>query len=280
MQDFFACGSSAPVRISLKVVQLLGLQGLWWLQMSRDMDCLHCRSYSPIRVFFWASCSWRSEGLFGQSFSVTPPIQALRGLPFLGSFSIIQCIRYIESPPLAGDLFCRSLHQSLKVAPWVGVLLYSWVCEAFVGPAFLLFSCQCWHVGKERLWWWPHLLHVTQQYSFASLAAWLSSMSISHHNLLPHIPSICLSAVNSSSHSGIAPQSPNSSSQLLNLPGNVHLCPAYVWLQQGLHLLGCHRSAVSLSAFSVSPLTQTIALMWGSDPCFSSPTRQGLVQSY
>ena len=36
--------------------------------------------------------------------------------------------------------------------------------------------------------------------------------------------------------------------------------------------LGCHRSAVSLSALNVSPLTQTIALMWGSGPCFSSPT--------
>ena len=30
--------------------------------------------------------------------------------------------------------------------------------------------------------------------------------------------------------------------------------------------LGCHRSAVPLSALTVSPLTQTIALMWGSDP--------------
>ena len=36
--------------------------------------------------------------------------------------------------------------------------------------------------------------------------------------------------------------------------------------------LGCHRSAVSLSALNVSPLTQTIAPLWGSDPCFSSPT--------
>ena len=44
--------------------------------------------------------------------------------------------------------------------------------------------------------------------------------------------------------------------------------------------LGCHRSAVSLSALNVSPLTQTIALMWGSDPCFSSPTCRGQVQSY
>ena len=45
--------------------------------------------------------------------------------------------------------------------------------------------------------------------------------------------------------------------------------------------LGCHSSAVSLSALNVSPpLTQTIAPMWGSDPSFSSPTCQGQVQSY
>ena len=44
--------------------------------------------------------------------------------------------------------------------------------------------------------------------------------------------------------------------------------------------LGCHRSTVSLLALNVSSLTQTIAPMWGSDPCFSSPTRRGQVQSY
>ena len=44
--------------------------------------------------------------------------------------------------------------------------------------------------------------------------------------------------------------------------------------------LRCHRSAVSLSALNVSPLTQTVVPMWGSDPCFSSPTHRGLVQFY
>ena len=39
--------------------------------------------------------------------------------------------------------------------------------------------------------------------------------------------------------------------------------------------LGCHISAVSLSALNVSPLIQTIALMCGSDPCFSSPPAEG-----
>ena len=44
--------------------------------------------------------------------------------------------------------------------------------------------------------------------------------------------------------------------------------------------LDCHRSAVSLSAVYGSPLTQIIALMWGSDPCFSSPICQRQVQFY
>ena len=47
-----------------------------------------------------------------------------------------------------------------------------------------------------------------------------------------------------------------------------------------LFQLGCHRSAVSLSALNVPPLTQTIALMWRADPCFSSPTCWGQAQSY
>ena len=77
-----------------------------------------------------------------------------------------------------------------------------------MGHPALLFSCQCWHTGGERLWWWLHPLHVTQQYHFASMIAWLSSTGISHHDLLPHIPSIHLSTVNSSPCSGIAPQTP------------------------------------------------------------------------
>ena len=45
-----------------------------------------CRSHGPIRVFFRASCSWRSEGLFGQCFSVVSlsSVQALKGLPCWG----------------------------------------------------------------------------------------------------------------------------------------------------------------------------------------------------
>ena len=85
--------------MSVKVSQLLGFWGPWQRQVCRDMDCLHCRSYGPISVLFPASCSWPSEGLFGQSFSVAPSIQALRGLPCLESLSVVQCVRHIEMAP-------------------------------------------------------------------------------------------------------------------------------------------------------------------------------------
>ena len=65
---------------------------------------------------FRTSCSWRSGGLFGQSFSIALPVQALRGLPCLGSFSAVQLIRHMEQPPTWGP----TLHQALKGAPWVG----------------------------------------------------------------------------------------------------------------------------------------------------------------
>ena len=88
-----------PLELSVKVAQLLGLQGPWWHEVCGDTDCLCSRSSGPIRVFFRASCSWCSEGLFGQPFSIALPLQALRGLPCLGSFSVVQPIRHIEGPP-------------------------------------------------------------------------------------------------------------------------------------------------------------------------------------
>ena len=98
-KTFFACGSSAPVRVESEGGTAAWLAGTWHCQAYRDTDCPHHRCYGPIRISFWASCSWRSEGLFGQSFSITPLIQALRGLPCLGSFSVVRHVRHIEGPP-------------------------------------------------------------------------------------------------------------------------------------------------------------------------------------
>ena len=101
----------------------------------------------------------------------------------------------------------------------------------------------------------PTLMHDSAVSScFLGCLAFLHRLS--HHNLLPHIPSISLSTVNSSPCPRIAPQSLNSSSQPLRLPGDPCPCLGYGWLPQGLpdsqFNLGCCRSAVSLSALSFS----------------------------
>ena len=80
---------------------------------------------------------------------------------------------------------------------------------------------------------------------------------ISHHDLLPHIPSIPLSAVNSSSHPEVPPQSLNSSSQPLRLPED--LCP--VW---GVY--GCGKDCLILIPFRLSQISCFILSL----KCFSS----------
>ena len=135
------------------------------------------------------SLAWGPSLLFGH--------QALKGAAWVGSYSVVQCIRHLMYQPL----YCSAANAG---------------------------------VWGERLWWWLHLVCVTQQFHLASVADWLSSTSISHHHLFPHTPSIHLSEVISSPHCGIAPQSLNSSSQLLPLPEDQCPCLGYVWLWQGL----------------------------------------------
>ena len=108
------------------------------------------------------------------------------------------------------------------------------------------------------------------------MAAWLSSTGILHHNLLPHIPLIHQSAVNSSSCLGVAPQSLNSSSQLLHLPGT----SIPVWGMYGsgkacLIFIPFRLPQINYFTFSLNCFSSDsdIAPMWGSDPCFSSPTQ-------
>ena len=159
-----------------------------------DTDCLHRGSYGPTRVFFWASCSWPSESLFDQSFSIAPPIQAHRGASRMGSSSVDPCIRCLMGQPR----YCSAADAGVR---------------------------------GERLWWWLHPLHMTQQYRLASMAAWLSLTGNSLRNLLPQVPLVHLSTVNSSPHPGITPQPPCSSFQPLHLPGDLHPCSGYVWLR-------------------------------------------------
>ena len=109
--------------LSMKVAQLLGLQGPWRCQVCRAMDCLHRRSYGSLKVFFRASCSCQSKGFFGQSFCIALPIQALRGLPCLGSFSVSQHVRHIEGLPWLGSYYVDWHVRHLKGHPGWGPAL-------------------------------------------------------------------------------------------------------------------------------------------------------------
>ena len=118
---FFACGSSVQWGLSMKVAQLLGSQGPWQRQVCSDTECFHCRSYGPIRVFFWASGSWRSEGLFFKSFSITLPIQALRGFLFFPLVPLSYLVLY-------GSIYSFPVVRYSSTLSWCSASTGVWRC--------------------------------------------------------------------------------------------------------------------------------------------------------
>ena len=134
--------------------------------------------------------------------------QALKGACWVGSYSVVQCGRRLMGQPLccsAADAGVWGEREAVVLGP-------SPTRDSAVSPCF--HGCLA----------FPH-----RHFPPRSPPSYLLSLS-----LLPHLPSIHLSTVNSSPHPGVAPHSPNSSSRLLHLPGDPHPCLEYVWLQQGL----------------------------------------------
>ena len=82
------------------------------------------------------------------------------------------------------------------------------------------------------------------------MAARLSCTGISHHNLLPHIPLVRLSAVNSSPCPGIASQSLSSSSQSLHLLGGTYGCSKDCLILIPFRLLQINHFTLSRKCFS------------------------------
>ena len=85
--------------------------------MCRDTDCLCLRSHGPESSFEPVVAGDQKASL--ASLSPIPPVQALRGLPCLGSFTVIWPVWHIEGATLAGVLLCRLARQALKGASWV-----------------------------------------------------------------------------------------------------------------------------------------------------------------
>ena len=214
------------------MAQLLGLQGPWWHQVCRDMDCLHRRSYYPIRVSFWASCSWWSGCLFGQSFSVAPPIQTVRGLPCLGSFSVVWHLRHIEG------------------LPWLGSYSVVQCLRRLMG---LLFSCQCWRVWGRRE---AMVMALHTKHDSAVSPCFHGCLAFLHRHFPPQSPPS--QPLNLFLRSQLQP-SPGDCSTIPKLQllasavRGMYGCGKDVWIS---FCLGCHRLAVSLSSLNVLWLRQ------------------------
>ena len=194
------------------MVQLRGVRGPWRRLRCRDTDCL-CTGVTALPEAPSKPLSWRPEASLA-SLAPAPPIQTLRGLPCLGPCSEDCRIRHSEGR-LVGSHSAAQRVRHLVGRPLI------------VQP--LMLAC-----GETEATVTAPPPTVTQRCHLAPVAAWLSSTGVSHHDLLPHIPSTRRAAVSSIPHPGVAPHSPKSSSQPLRLPGDQPSCPGYVRLQQGL----------------------------------------------
>ena len=156
---------------------------------------------------------------------------------FCWSFSVTWYIRHLKGP-----------HD------WSPSLLLGALgtCRATLSRIFLYWATVGTGMWRKKGYRENHSLNMTLHCCLALTAALFSSKSISHCSLLLYIPSEHLLAINSRSHPGISLQSLCCSSQLLHIPGDLHPCPVYVRLWQGLSVWfsfysDCHRSAAALS---------------------------------
>ena len=125
----------------MKIVQLLSFQGTSQRQVCRDTDCLCLRSHGPESSFEPVVAGDQKASL--ASLAPIPPVQALRGLPCLGSFSVVLCIRHIEGPPRLGPYSVDRHVRQLKVMLG-GVLLCSQRVRHLLGQPL---CCSTAHAG-------------------------------------------------------------------------------------------------------------------------------------
>ena len=235
-KTFFACGSSAPVRVKHEGGAAAGVAGTLEARVCRDTDRLCHRSHGPVRVFSPASCSWWSEGLRGQSFPVALPVQALK------------------RASLPGVLLCCSAHQAHRGAPRLGSYSVVWCISHLKehpgsGPTL--------EFRPSGVWWAGFSVFLHGHFP--------PQFTPSH----PLDPSLCSQQQPSPWDCTTIPKFQLPATAL----SRVYMTVARtVWFSFGS---GCHRPAVSLSALSVSPLTRTIAPCGDQTPASVAPPTEG-----
>ena len=162
----------------------------------------------------------------------------------MGAYSVVQCTRHLMGQPL----YCSAVDTGM------------WEDRGYgEGPAPMNES------STALLPWLPSF----PPQAFCTTISSLTSLDLSLHSQQQPFPWDCSTIPKFQLLATTPSRGP------VSLSGVCMATERTVWFS--FHL-GCHRSAVSLPALNVSPLTQTIALMWGMDPCFSSHTHWGQVQ--
>ena len=184
---------------------------------------------------------------------------------------------------LAGVPPCCSLHQ----ASWVGSYCVVPCIRCLMGSLSIVQLPMLTGGEREAMVMAPPPLHDS-----AVLSCFCDFLAFLHRHFSPQSPPSHLLGQSPSSQQQPLPwdcgRNPRAIPKLQLLAISLSRWPAslsgvnravarIVWFSFDL---GCQRSASSLSASNVSSLTKAIASMWGPDPCFSSPTHWGQVQSY
>ena len=98
---FFACGSSAPVRVEREGDAAAWLAGTLLVPILQGPGLPLLQVLWPYQSFFEPLVAG-DQKTFLASLPGALPIQALRGLLCLGSFSVVGHIRHIKGPPWWG----------------------------------------------------------------------------------------------------------------------------------------------------------------------------------
>ena len=119
-KTFFACGSSAPERLEHEGGTAAWLAGTLVAPSVQGQGLPPWQELWPYQSLFSSLMQLAIRRPLGQSFSITLPIQTLRGLPCLESFSVVWCGRHIEGPPWLGSYPVDPRFRHLKEHPGWG----------------------------------------------------------------------------------------------------------------------------------------------------------------
>ena len=95
----FACDSSAPVRVEREGGAAAWLAGTLVVPILQGPGLSLPQELWLYQYFFFEPLVAGDQKTSLASLSGALPIQALRGLPCLGFFSVVGCISHIEEPP-------------------------------------------------------------------------------------------------------------------------------------------------------------------------------------